>query len=177
MCTKKSSAQCSLLWWVLLNLIKSSGRVSSVLTPSAEHYCRHLASWNTEMEIRKEWGKHSVLRKICLPKTFIKAINICLFPKLYNHISNSSINAGLAGLARGLQIKFKKKGHSVRILKIFGHLYLKMKKGAGQAASFLALKTEIQQCNKVNGTWMFLTIIMLYFRWGKLETDLHRRDQ
>lgn len=60
-----------------------------------------------------------------------------VFPKFYHQISNSSINAGLAGLARVVEIKLKeKKGRS--ILKSFGHLYLKMKKGADQAASLFS---------------------------------------
>lgn len=64
-----------------------------------------MLKWKDE----KNRGKPSVLGKTCLPKTCINAINICVFPKLYDQISNSSINAGLAGLAREVQIKFKKK--------------------------------------------------------------------
>lgn len=49
-----------------------------------------------------------MLGKSCLPKTCVNAINIYVFPKLYNQISISSINASLAGLARRVQIKILK---------------------------------------------------------------------
>lgn len=53
----------------------------------------------------KRIGAKTMLGKSYLPKTCINAINIYASPKLYNQISISSINASLAGLARGVQIK------------------------------------------------------------------------
>lgn len=97
-----SAHHCDEFFWIWWNPLEELAVCSlQVQSITVDTWYDETLKWKDE----KNRGKPGVLGKTCLPKTCINAINICVFPKLYNQTSNSSINAGL-GVARGVQIKF-----------------------------------------------------------------------
>lgn len=107
-----SAHYCDEFFRIWLNPMEGAVCSLQVQSITVDTWYNEILKWKDE----KKRGTHSMQGTSCLPKTCINAINTCVFPKFYNRISNSSINAGLAGLARGVQIKFKKKKKKKRTL-------------------------------------------------------------